>query len=95
MVEAGHVVERLGDPLLDLLRPRGPRLRVAGQCVAAGVEPGLEQLHQQPGDVDVAGERALDVVLREGAVALPHVLRVRAQHRRLPPGQARRRAPAG
>ena len=39
------------------------------------------------GDVDVALERALDVVLRERRAALAHVLRVGAQHRRLPPGQ--------
>ncbi len=87
MVEAGHVVEGAGQPALDLVDLRHPRLGVRRQVVAPGSEPRLEQLHQQPGDVDVDPERVLDVVLRERRAALAHVLRVGAQHGRLPPGQ--------
>ena len=94
VVEAGHVVERAGQPPLDLLDLGDARLVAGRQAVLARVEPRLEQLHQQPGDVDVVAQRVLDVVQRERRVPLPHVLRVRAQHRRLPPGQAGRRAPA-
>ena len=65
-----------------------PRLVAGVQAALARVEPGLEELHQQPGDVDVVAQRVLDVVERERRVALAHVLRVGAQHRRLPPGQA-------
>ena len=81
------VVQRPAEPVDDLLHPRGARLRVGRQVVAAGVEARLEELDQQPGDVDVGAQRVLDVVQGERRVALPHVLRVGAQHRRLPPGQ--------
>jgi len=52
------------------------------------VETGLEEGDQQPGDVDVALERVLDVVVRERRAPLSHVLRDRPQQRRLAPGQA-------
>ena len=87
VVEADHVVEGRGELLLDDLDPRGTRLGVAGQVALARVEAGLEEVDEQPGDVDVAAERALDVVEREGRVALLHVLRVGAQHGRLAPRQ--------
>ncbi len=89
MVQARHVVEGPLDPGLELVDPRGPGLGVGRHAVAARVEPGLEQLHQQPGDVDVVAQRVLDVVEGEGRVALLHVLRVGAEHGRLAPGDAR------
>ena len=66
--------------------------RASASCLeravaAAGVEARLEELDQQPGDVDVAAQRLLDVVEGEGRVALLEVLRVGAQHGGLPPGQ--------
>ena len=89
VVEADDVVEGLGEPLLDRLHLGHPRLGVVLQraVVATGVEARLEELHQQPGDVDVAAQRLLDVVEGEGRVALLEVLGVRPQHRGLPPGQ--------
>ena len=87
MVEAGHVVQRPLDPLLDLLDPGDAGLGLGVEAVLPRVEPRLEQLPQQPRDVGVAAQRRLDVVDGEGRVALLHVLRVRAQHGRLPPGQ--------
>ncbi len=89
MVEALHLVERVGDLLLHRLDPRGPRLGIGRQPVLAGVEPGREQLDQQPGQLDVVAQRVLHVVQGEGRVALLHVLRVGAQDRRLAPGEAR------
>ena len=65
VVEAGDVVERALDPLLELLDPRGPGLRLGVQPVLPRVEPRLEQLPQQPCDVGVAVQRGLDVVHRE------------------------------
>ena len=88
VVEAGDVVERALDAGRDLLQPRLPGLGVGGQAVAAGVEAGLEQLDEEPGDVGVPAQRLLDVVDRERAVALLHVLGVGAEHGGLPPGQA-------
>ena len=90
VVEAGHVVERVVDPPLDLLDPQDPGLPVGAQAVLARVEAGLEEVDQHPGDVDVAAQRLLDVVEGEGRVALAHVLGVRPQHGGLPPGQAGR-----
>ena len=89
VVEADDVVEGLGEPLLDRLHLGHPRLGVVLQraVVATGVEARLEELDQQPGDVDVAAQRLLDVVEREGRVALLEVLGVRAQHGGLAPGQ--------
>ena len=86
VVEADHVVQGPGHPLLHLGDARGALL-VVGQCPAGRVEARLEELDQQPGDVDVAGQRALDVVERERGVALAHVLRVGAQHGGLAPRQ--------
>ncbi len=60
----------------------------APETVAAGVEAGLEELHEQARDVGVAAQRLLDVVDGERAVALLHVLGVGPQHGGLPPGQA-------
>ena len=54
MVEADDVVERPRDPVLDVLDPRGSRLGVAARSSLRRVEAGLEQLDEQPGDVDVA-----------------------------------------
>ena len=88
VVEAGHVVQRPPDPPLDLVDPRDAGLGLGVQPVLAGVEARLEQLPQLPRDVGVAAQRGLDVVDREGRVALLHVLRVRAEDGRLPPGQA-------
>ncbi len=88
VVEAGHVVEGPLDAFLDLLDPRGARLGVGVEAALARVEASLEQLPQQPGDVGVAPQRGLDVVDRERRVALLHVLRVGAEHGRLPPGQS-------
>ncbi len=88
LVEAGHAVERLGEPALDLVDLGDPCLVARVQAALARVEPGLEQLHQQPGDVHVVAQRVLDVVERERGVPLAHVLGVGAQHGRLPPGQA-------
>ncbi len=87
VVEAGDVVERPLDPGDDLVDPRGPGLGVGGDAVASGVEARLEELHEHAGDVGVAAQRLLDVVDGERAVALLHVLGVRAQHRGLAPGQ--------
>ena len=87
MVEAGHVVERALDAVLDLVTRAVRASARAVEAVLAGVEPRLEELPQEPGDVDVAAQRRLDVVDRERRVALLHVLRVGAQHRGLPPGQ--------
>ncbi len=87
VVEAGDVVEGPVDAVLDLLGLGPPALAVGGDVpVAARVEAGLEQRDQRPGDVDVVLEGVLDVVLGERGAALAHVLRVGAQHRRLPPG---------
>jgi len=68
VVEADHVVEGLGEPLLDRLHLGDPRLGVVLQrpVVTSGVEARLEELHEQPGDVDVAAQRLLDVVEGEG-----------------------------
>ncbi len=51
--------------------------------------PRLEQGDQEAGGVDVVAEGVLHVVLAEGRPGLAQVLGVRAQHRRLPPAQAR------
>ena len=79
VVEAGDVVER---PARSAPRPprRGPGRRAGSNRISKSSD-------QQPGDVDVVAQRALDVVERERRVPLPHVLRVGAQHGRLPPGQ--------
>ena len=88
MVEARDVVEGAVDAVLELAGPGAAGLAVGREvAVAAGVEAGLEQRDEGAGDVDVLLERVLDVVLREGRAALPHVLRVGPQHGRLPPGQ--------
>jgi hypothetical protein len=57
LVEAGHLVERARSP-----RPARSASRAApgpAGCPAAG-EPGLEQLHQQPGDVGL-GEKVVSM----------------------------------
>ena len=66
VVEALHLVERARDLLLDRLDPRGPRLGIGRQPVLAGVESRLEQLDQQPGQLDVVAKRVLHVVQGEG-----------------------------
>ncbi len=88
MVEAGDLVEGVREPPLDLVDLGDPGLVAGVQPVLARVEPGLEELHQQPGDVDVVAQRVLDVVEGERRVPLLHVLRVGAEHGGLPPGQA-------
>ena len=89
VVEADDVVERLREPLLDRLHLGHARLGVGGEHPVAPtrVEARLEELDEQPGDVDVAAQRLLDVVEGEGRVALLEVLRVGPQHRGLAPGQ--------
>ena len=89
MVEAGDLVEGAHDAFLEVGALGPPGLAVRREvALAAGVEPGLEQLHQVAGDVDVVAERPFDVVLGERRATLAHVLRVGAQHGRLPPGEA-------
>ncbi len=89
MVEAGHLLELAGDAVLEVAHRGGAALVVGGQvAVATGIEARLEEADQQAGDGHVAQQRVLDRVLREGGAALAHVLRVRAQHHDLAPGQA-------
>ena len=83
LVEAGHLVQRLADRV-DQLAAALPPLVERGR---ARGEPGLEQLHQQFGDLRVRDERLLHVLLGEHGSGLPQVLRVRAQHDDLPPGE--------
>ena len=88
MVEARDVIERPLDPGRDLVDPRRTRLGVGGHVVSAGFEARLEELHEQTGDVGVAAQRLLEIVDREGAVALLHVLGVGPKDCGLPPGEA-------
>ncbi len=91
MVEAGHVVQRPEDPLLEVGALGRAGLAVRGDVlVATGEEPRLEQLDQHPGDVHVDAKRVLDVVLGERRAALAHVACVGAEQQRLPPGQSDR-----
>ncbi len=85
VVEADDLVESPQDLVRDRLL--GLRAPLGVVDVQVGVEAGLEQRQQASGDVDVVEQRLLDVVLRERGAALAHVLRVGAQHRRLPPRQ--------
>ena len=87
VVEADHVVEGVGELLLDRLDPGHPRLRVGGEVVAARVEARLEEIDEVAGQLDVLEQGALDVVEGEGRVALAHVLGIGAQDRRLAPAE--------
>ena len=79
LVEARDGVERLVDLGRDPLRPRG--------VGAFGVQARGEQLDQQPRDVGVGEDRALDVGVREADPALAQVLGDGADDRDLPSGQ--------
>lgn len=81
LVERGDLVERPVELFEETVDQLG-----AG-ALAAGRHPGLEEGDQQTRGVDVVTEGVLHVVLAEGRTGLPHVLRVRAQHHRLPPVQ--------
>ena len=82
LVEAGDGVDGRLEPL------REDAGLVVGVGLAGRVEAGVEQLHQQAGDVGVGGQRPLHVGLREGRADLAEVLAVGPEDRHLPAGEA-------
>ena len=83
-IQAGHLVELAAEFLGDGLAALGRAL------LLTGIEPGLEQPDQQPGDGRVAAQDAPHIVLAEAHPALAQVLRVGAEQGHLAPGQAGR-----
>lgn len=82
LVQGGDLVER---PVQLLQQPVG---QLGAGPLAVRGHPRLEQRDQQPGGVDVVGERLLHVRLAEGRTGLPQVLGVGPQHHRLAPVEA-------
>ncbi len=85
VVQALHVGERGFDLLLQNL----------AAAAAVGRAARMEQRDQQPGDVGIAGQRLLHIVLAELDGGLAQELRGRAQNRDIAPIRDRRRSPAG
>jgi hypothetical protein len=81
LVEVGHRVERVEDPLAQL--GLGPGL---GMTVV-GVEAQVEAVDEQAGDACVARGDVLDVARGEGGPALSEVVRERPDDRHLAPGE--------
>ncbi len=84
VVQAGHVIEAGLDLLHQL---RGPRPPGAGVQGLRGVELGLEQGDQQPGQIDVRDQRLGDVGLAERDPHLAEVAADRAQQADVAPTQ--------
>ena len=84
VVEAGHVVERGFDARMDVLD-----IGVAGLVRERGIVKRVEQIDDQGGDVRIAGQRLLHIVLAEGEARLAQELRHGAQDRDVAPGQPR------
>ncbi len=80
---------RFGNQRLHFSGQRDPGLLqlISRQLLAARIELGQEQLHQQAGDGRIAIERVFHVALREGHAGLQQVLAVATQHRHLAPAQ--------
>ncbi len=82
VVQALHVVERAVDAQRDRL---GVMLEMLG---ALRIVQYVELFDQQPGEIGIARQCLLDIVLAEGETSLAQEFRERAQERHVPPGEA-------